>query len=416
MTGQRYPLPLEGMLVLDLSRALAGPYCTCLLGDLGAEIVKIEQPGIGDETRHWGPPFVDGESAYFLAVNRHKRSVAVDLKATEGHEICLALAARAHVVIENFRPGVADRLGIGYEAVRACNPAAVYCSISAYGQNGPLAGEPGYDLIMQGVGGLMSVTGEPAGPPVKAGVAETDIIAGTNAALAIVAALLVRAQSGTGAEPAGEYIDVGLLDGQVSLMGYHLVRYLLTGTVPERVGNAFPYIVPYQAFRTATIDVTVAVNNDRLWRAFCAAIERPDLAQDSRFANNADRVRNRGALIPGLEALFITRSGEEWLARLAAHGIPAGPINTIDRVAAHPQVEARRLLVQVDHPVGPIPVPTAPWKFGLPAERPEAPLPRPPPLLGQHTEEVLCRLLGYSAAEVARLEQKGVVQRAACER
>lgn len=414
MTGQRYPLPLEGMLVLDLSRALAGPYCTCLLGDLGAEIVKIEQPGIGDETRHWGPPFVDGESAYFLAVNRHKRSVAVDLKATGGHEICLALAARAHVVIENFRPAVADRLGIGYEAVRACNPAAVYCSISAYGQNGPLAGEPGYDLIMQGVGGLMSVTGEPEGPPVKAGVAETDIIAGTNAALAIVAALLASAR--TGAAPAGEYIDVGLLDGQVSLMGYHLVRYLLTGTVPERVGNAFPYIVPYQAFRTATIDVTVAVNNDRLWRAFCTAIERPDLAQDGRFATNADRVRNRGALIPGLEALFVTRSGEEWLARLSAHGIPAGPINTIDRVAAHPQVEARRLLVQVDHPVGPIPVPTAPWKFGLPAERPEAPLPMPPPLLGQHTEEVLCRLLGYSTAEVAQLEQEGVVQRAACER
>lgn len=401
------------MRVLDFSRALAGPYCTGLLGDLGAEVIKIEEPGMGDEARHWGPPFFGGESAYFLSMNRHKRSVVVDLKQAEGRELCLALMARSEVAIENFRPGVAARLGIGYDAARAQNPSLVYCSISAYGQDGPLAAAPGYDLIMQGVGGLMSVTGEQGGRALKAGVAETDILAGTNAAVAILAALLDRERRRQDGEapPAGAYLDVGLLDGQVSLMGYHLLTYLLSGRVPRPAGNALPYIVPYQSFATSTIEITVAVNNDRLWRAFCAAVERPDLAQDARFATNGDRVRHREALIPQLEATFGTQPGEVWLERLARHGVPAGPINTVDRVAGHPQVEARQLLVQVEHPVGRMPQLTTPWRVGAPAERGAVEPPTPPPLLGQHTEAVLCEVLGYSPEDVARLEGAGVVQR-----
>jgi crotonobetainyl-CoA:carnitine CoA-transferase CaiB-like acyl-CoA transferase len=396
--------PLRGMRVLDLSRALAGPYCTALLGDLGAAVVKVEEPGIGDEARHWGPPFHEGESAYFLSMNRNKRSVAINMKEPAGRELCLRLADGADVLVENFRPGVASRLGLGYEALRERNPSLVYCSISAYGQNGPLSQDPGYDLIMQGAGGLMSVTGELGGRPLKAGVAETDILAGTNGTVAILAALLERNLQGT-----GRYLDVGLFDGQVALMGYHVVGHLLSGRILEPAGNALPYIVPYQTFKTADIEITVAVNNDKLYRAFCAAIERPDLATDPRYLTNGDRVRQRESLIPQLEAIFLTRPGDEWLARMQQHGVPAGPINTMDRVAAHPQVAARGLVVEVNHAVGPVPTPTSPWRADLPSERGEALPIAPPPLLGQHTEEVLCELLGCTPAEVAQLEADGVV-------
>lgn len=414
LTSSPPPLPLAGYRVLDLSRALAGPYCASLLGDLGAEVIKIEEPTAGDEARHWGPPFFGGESAYFLSMNRHKQSVAVNLKEDAGRDLCLELAYQSDVLIENFRPGVADRLGLGYTALRARCPSLVYCSISAYGQSGPLAAEPGYDLILQGVGGLMSVTGEVGGRPLKAGVAEADIIAGTNAAVAILAALLGRARRRQEPPPppdaGGAYLDVSLLDGQVSLMGYHLVSCLLSGRVPQPAGNALPYIVPYQAFRTATFEVTVAVNNDRLWRAFCAAIERPDLMADPRFATNGDRVRQRDVLVPLLEAVFRARDGEAWLERLQQHGVPAGPINDIARVAAHPQVQARGLLVEVDHPAGRIPSPTAPWRTGLPAERLDEPPPAPPPLLGQHTVAVLTRLLGYTPQRIADLTARGVIR------
>jgi len=402
---------LQGYRVLDFSRALAGPYCTALLADLGADVIKVEEPGAGDEARHWGPPFFGGESAYFLSMNRSKRSIAVNLKAPEGLEMCLRLADGADVVVENFRPGVAARIGIGFDAVRARNADVVYCSISAYGQDGPLAQEPGYDLIMQGVGGLMSVTGEKDGRPLKAGVAETDILAGTNAALAINGALLSRERAkASGERLEAQYLDVGLLDGQVSLMGYHLVGHLLSGHVPGPSGNALPYIVPYQGFRTATFEITVAVNNDRLWRAFCAAIERPDLLHDKRFSTNGDRVRNREALLAILEPLFETRPGEEWLRRMQKHGVPAGPINTMDRVAAHPQVLARGLLARVDHPMGEVPIPVMPWREGVPDGRARLEPPRPPPLLGQHTEQVLVEELGYSREQIAELDAEGVVQ------
>ena len=265
--------PLAGYRVLDLTRALVGPYCTMLLGDLGADVIKVERPETGDEARHWGPPFYGGESSYFLSMNRNKRSVALDLKEATGLRLCLELAAQADIVIENFRPGVADRLGVGYDAVRAVRPDVVYCSISAYGQDGPDAWKPGYDLIMQGEAGMMSVTGHPDGPPVKAGVAETDILAGTNALAALLGALLARERAEhAGSAPAAQYIDVGLLEGQVSLLGYHLVGTLLSGKLPGRMGNALPYIVPYQVFETATFEITIAVNNDQLWQHFCRAV------------------------------------------------------------------------------------------------------------------------------------------------
>jgi crotonobetainyl-CoA:carnitine CoA-transferase CaiB-like acyl-CoA transferase len=380
-------------------------------------VIKVEEPEAGDEARHWGPPFFAGESAYFLSMNRHKQSVAINLKTAAGRDLALALAGRADVLIENFRPGVAARLGLGYPTLRERYPSLVYCSVSAYGQAGPYAAEPGYDLILQGVGGLMSVTGEPGGRPLKAGVAEADIVAGTNAAAAILAALLGRERRRAAGEdpPAGEYLDVGLLDGQVALLGYHLVSCLLSGRVPRPAGNALPYIVPYQAFRTATEEITVAVNNDRLWRAFCAALERPDLLADPRFATNGDRVRGRDVLVPLLEAVFLTRPAADWLARLRAAGVPAGPINDLAAVAAHPQVRARGLLGEVDHPSGRIPSPTLPWRIGPPEDRARPPGDRPgppaaPPLLGQHTAAVLGRLLGYTPAAVAALETQGVVR------
>jgi crotonobetainyl-CoA:carnitine CoA-transferase CaiB-like acyl-CoA transferase len=338
--------------------------------------------------------------------------VALNLKAPEALDICLRLAEQCDVVMENFRPGVADRLGLGYDAIRARRPDVVYLSISAYGQDGPWAAEPGYDLIMQGVGGLMSVTGEPGGRPLKAGVAETDILAGTNAAVAVVSALLARERArNAGEAPGSQYVDVGLFDGQISLMGYHLVCCLLSGKVPQPVGNSLPYIVPYQAFRTADIEVLVSGNNDRQFRGICAALGVPELATDPRFLTNGDRVRNREALIPQLEAIFLTRPGDKWIEILSKHGIVAGPINTVDRVAAHPQVAYRKLLVEVDHPVGRVPTPTMPWKFGTPSDRDEAPLPPAPPLLGQHTEAVLTRLLDFTPAQVDDLEARGVCRR-----
>ena len=408
-----YAQPLAGYRVLDLTRALAGPYCTMLLGDLGADVIKIEQPGAGDETRGWGPPFYGSESAYFLSMNRNKRSVTLDLKAAEGLKLCLGLAAQSDIVIENFRPGVADRLGVGYDAVRARQPRVVYCSISAYGQDGPAAPRPGYDLILQGEAGMMSVTGHPGGRPVKAGVAQTDIIAGTNALVAILGALLTRERSSVGVgEVAAQYIDVSLLDGQVSLLAYHLVSTLLSGRAPGPVGNALPYIVPYQVFPTATFEITVAVNNDPQWQSFCRVIAAPHLAADSRFATNGDRVRQRAQLVPELEAIFRTKPAEEWLVDLDAAGIPSGPINAMDRVAAHPQVQARGLLQEVAHPVGPLPTTALPWRYGRSAERGAAGAPpsrRPPPLLGQHTEEVLVGLLSYTPKQVAALAAQGVV-------
>lgn len=400
--------PLHDHRVLDLSRALAGPYCTMMLGDLGAEVIKVEDPASGDEARTWGPPFLGSESGYYLSMNRNKRGIAINLKDPEGLAICLDLAARSDVVVQNFRPGVADRLGIGYGAVRGRNPAVVYCSISAYGLDGPMAATPGYDLIVQGVGGIMSVTGEADGRPLKVGVAEADIIGGLISAFTILAALFERdCPGGTPHRSEGRHLDVSLLDGQISLLGYHLVNYLLTGRAPRPAGNALPYIVPYQAFRTATFEINVAVNNDRLWQSFCQAIERDDLARDPRFATNPQRVRERETLIPILEAAFLQRGGGEWLERLQGRGVPCGPINSMDRVADDPQVRARDMLMEIEHPLGKIAVPGVPWRL----ERDTAgEPPLPPPMLGQHTSEVLREKLGLTTKQIESLRQRGIVR------
>jgi len=400
--------PLQGYRVLDLSRALAGPYCAMMLGDLGAEVIKVEDPATGDESRTWGPPFLGSESGYYLSMNRNKRGIALNLKEPEGLAICLDLAAQSDVVVQNFRPGVADRLGIGYEAVRGRNPSVVYCSISAYGLDGPMATTPGYDLIVQGIGGILSVTGGPGGRPLKVGVAEADIIGGLVAAFTILAALFERDHA-SGAPPGGEgrHLDVSLLDGQVSLLGYHLVNFFLTGRPPRPAGNALAYIVPYQAFRTATFEINVAVNNDRLWQAFCGAIDRKDLAQDPRFATNPGRVRERGTLVPLLEDVFTRRDGDAWLERLRSHGVPCGPINSIDRVAEDPQVRARDMLIEIQHPLGTITVPGAPWRLDRSAPD-DAHL--PPPLLGQHTADVLSEKLGLTPEQIDELRARGVVR------
>jgi len=400
--------PLHGYRVLDLTRALAGPYCAMMLGDMGADVIKVEDPTTGDEARTWGPPFLGTESTYYLSMNRNKRDIAIDFKQAEGLALVLRLADRADVVLQNFRPGVVDRLGIGYSAVSERNPGVIYCSISAYGQDGPMASMPGYDLILQGVGGMMSVTGEKGGRPLKVGVAEADIVGGLIAGYSVLGALFERErlrQAGT--TPRGRQLDVSLLDGQVSLLGYHLVNHLLTGRVPQPAGNGLAYIVPYQSFQTQTFEVNVAVNNDRLWQSFCTALERSDLAADQRFATNPQRVEQRAELLALLEGIFLERTGEEWLERLQQHGVPSGPINSIDRVVNDPQVQARGMLVTLAHSLGAITVPGAPWRLDR-AEDQTAAL--PPPTLGQHTDDILRNDLGLTDATIKRLRAVGAVR------
>lgn len=390
---------LDGIRVLDLTRVLTGPYCTLMLGDLGAEIVKVELPGKGDDTRAWGPPFLGGESAYFLSVNRNKKSVTVNLKAEAGREIGLKLAARSDVLVENFAPGVAERLGLGYDDIAAVNPRIVYCSISGFGQGGPSRDLPAYDIILQGLGGLQGITGEPGQAPVRIGVAVADIAGGMFAAYAVAAALLRRERTGK-----GERIDVSLLDAQLAWLTYMAGYYFATGRDPERAGSRHPQIVPYQAFATADGYVNVAVGNDSIFQRLCGAIERPDLAQDARYATNPARVSNRGALEPLLEKVFATRTTADWLARLNEHGVPAGPVSRISDIVEDAQVRARGMVLTLDHAkAGGI------RQFGQPFKTAdERGPPTPPPLLGEHTDEVLASL-GYDVGRIGELRRAGVV-------
>ncbi len=390
---------LEGIRVLDVSRVLTGPYCSLMLADLGADVVKIEMPGKGDDTRAWGPPFLGGESAYFLSINRNKKSVTVNLKAPEGRKIVLELAAHSDVFLENFAPGVAERLGLGYEAVHAANPRIVYCSISGFGQDGPYRDHPAYDIILQGMGGLQGITGEPDRPPVRIGVAVADIAGGMFAAFAIAAALVRRART-----QEGERLDVSLLDSQLAWLTYMAANYFATGKDPERAGSRHPTIVPYQAFVTADGYLNVAVGNDDIFRRFCHALGRPELARDPRFATNPKRVENRGALEPLLDAVFRERTNAEWMRLLNAHAVPAGPIYRVSEVAQDPQVASRGMIVQLAHPkAGSI------QAFGTPFKSlHDRTSHSPPPLLGQHTDEVLASL-GYTASQVTELRRSGVV-------
>ncbi len=390
---------LDAIRVLDVSRVLTGPYCSMMLADLGAEVVKIEIPGRGDDTRQWGPPFVGGESAYFLSVNRNKKSVTLNLKSPEGRDILLKLAASSDVFLENFAPEVAKKLGIDYDAIRAVNPRIVYCSISGFGQEGPYRDHPAYDIILQGMGGLQGITGEPDRPPVRIGVAVADIAGGMFAAYAIAAALAHRERTGR-----GERIDVSLLDGQLAWLTYMAGYYFATGQDPERAGSRHPTIVPYQAFATADGFLNVAAGNDEIFRRLCKAIGREDLARDSRYETNPRRVEHRASLEPLLEGVFRPRTTREWLTILKDHDVPAGPVYRISEIAADPQVHVRGVLLSLDHPeAGTV------HQFGPPFTCLETrDPPTPPPLLGEHTEVVL-RGLGYSTDQIAEFRRAGIV-------
>ncbi len=382
--------PLSGIRVLDMSRVLAGPYCTMMLGDLGADVIKVESPE-GDDTRRWGPPYKGGESAYYLCCNRNKRSIVLDLDAEEGRAAARQLASRSQVLVENFRTGAMEKWGLGYEQLAPDNPGLVYCSISGYGRTGPLSHLPGYDFVMQGVGGVMSFTGEPDGPPQKVGVAIVDLTAGMFALSAILAALRVRDLTGM-----GQHIDISLLDSHLAWLANVAGNYLVSGEVPPRYGNAHPNIVPYQAFATLDGWLVVAVGNERQWVRLCEALSRPDLPADPRFATNPARVQNRLALVPLLEAIFAGRTPAEWLSLLEMADVPAGPVNNVAQALSHPQVAARAMLQEVSHPgIGTVKMVASPLKL---SNTPPT-ISRHPPLLGEHTQEIL---------EELRLETRNV--------
>jgi crotonobetainyl-CoA:carnitine CoA-transferase CaiB-like acyl-CoA transferase len=391
-----------GVRVLDLSRMLAGPYGALLLADLGAEVIKIEEPEGGDPMRAMGPPFLpDGESAYFLAINRNKKSVALDLAREEGRRVFHDLARAADVVWENFRPGIMERLGCGYAALAALNPRLIMCSISAYGQDGPYRDWPAFDLALQAMGGALSLTGEPGGRPVRMGLPMGDLSGGMFGAFAVAGALFRRERSGLGA-----HVDLSLLDCQVSLLTYIAQYFWADGRVPQPMGSAHTSVVPYQALATRDGHMILAVFAEKFWGAFCRAVERPEWAADPRFALNRDRVAHREALMALVEPLFRERTTDEWLARLHAAGVPAAPIQAVDRVLADPQVAHRRMVVDLVHERhGRLPTLGTPIKVDGAMDLGVT----PPPRLGQHTDEVLGQVLEYSSARIGELRRQGVV-------
>jgi crotonobetainyl-CoA:carnitine CoA-transferase CaiB-like acyl-CoA transferase len=403
---------LAGIKVLDLSRVLAGPWAGQLLADYGADAIKVEQPGKGDDTRAWGPPYLrdaqsqdTSEAAYYLSANRNKRSVTINLAHPEGQRLVRELALQSDIVIENFKVGGLKKYGLDAASLLALNPRLIYCSITGFGQTGPLASEPGYDAMIQAQGGLMSITGHPdgmpGGGPMKVGIAVVDLMCGMYAVTAILAALQHRERSGV-----GQHIDVALLDTQVAWLSYLNMNHLTTGMVPPRYGTAHPSIVPYQAFATADGHLMLTVGNDGQFQRFCACAGAPALSADPRFARNADRVRHRDACIANVQSLLLARTTAEWLTALRDADVPAGPINTIDKVFEDAQVQARGMRMQMPHPIaGEVPLIANPVRF---SETPVA-YRHAPPLLGEHTESVLIERLGLDPAEIARLRAAGVV-------
>ena len=392
--------PLAGVRVIDFTRILAGPFGAMFLGDMGAEVIKVEEPGKGDDTRGW-PPFAGGEATYFLSVNRSKKSLTLNMKAPEGQAILRKLIAKADVVLENFRPGTMERLGFGYESLRAKNPRLVYCAISGFGESGPEASRPGYDLIVQGESGVMDITGFPDGPPVKVGNSIADLVAGMSAAQGITLALLARARTGK-----GQRVEIGMLDVMASLLTYQAGLYWNGGGRPTRRGNQHPSIVPYEVFRAQDGYLTLGVANNSLWEKTCRALGREDLARDPRFDSEAHRVSHRETLIPLLNDLFRTRPADEWLARLDQAGVPVGKIKTVAEVCESPHLKARGMVVKLPHPkAGSITM------MGVPIRLHETPgaATVPPPLLGEHTDEILTRLLRVPKARVEKLRAAGVV-------
>lgn len=384
---------LDGIKVLDLTRVLAGPYCTMILGDLGAEVIKVEAPGGSDDTREWGPPFAGGESAYYLCVNRNKRAITLDLKSDKGIEVIKELVKRSDIVIENFKHGTMEKWGIGYEELKNINPGIIHCSITGFGHNGPYKDLPGYDFIIQAMSGLMSITGTKESGPLKVGVAISDLVTGQYAAIGILAALQERNRSGV-----GQSIDISLFDSQIATLANVASNYLISGKVPQRLGNQHPNIVPYQSLPTLDGEMAVAVGNDRQFAKFVHVLGLADLAEDERFVTNNKRLQHRDELIEILSERMKEKPASEWLGLLREQGIPAGPINTVADMFDDPQVQARQMIREIDHPTaGKIRLTGSPLKLS----RTPIEVKRHPPLAGEHTEEVL-QEIGYSVEEITR--------------
>jgi crotonobetainyl-CoA:carnitine CoA-transferase CaiB-like acyl-CoA transferase len=392
--------PLSGFVIVDLTRVLSGPYCTMVLADLGARVIKVEHPGKGDDTRHWGPPFLGKESAYFLSINRNKESVTCDFKPAEGREVLDRLIARADVFVENFRPGTIDRAGFGWDVMHQRYPRLVYASISGYGQSGPRRDEAGYDAVMQAEGGLMSVTGDPDRPGYRLGVAITDMVAGLYCAQGITAALLARERSGH-----GQRVDIGMLDTTAALLTYQAANWFATGKIPPRQGNRHATIAPYETFTTLDGEIVIAVGNDEAWKRFCPAVGLPELANDPRFTTNKDRMEHYDAMRPPIDRAFRTATCADWIARLNAAGVANGEVRDIGQMLNDPQLAARDMVETLMHPtVGATRVIGAPIKLSdTPASVRTA-----PPVLGQHTESVLAEI-GYSAEAINDLRSRRVV-------
>ena len=403
---------LSHIRVLDLSRVLAGPWCAQTLADLGAEVIKVERPEAGDDTRAWGPPYLKDasgrdttEAAYYLSCNRGKKSITVDLSSPRGQDIVRRLAAKSDVLLENYKAGDLQRYGLGYERLKALNPGIVYCSITGFGQDGPYRARAGYDFLVQGMCGFMSITGEaddqPGGGPQKAGVAVTDIMTGMYATIAVLAALSHRERGGE-----GQYIDMALLDVGVGMLANMNLNYFTTGQSPRRWGNAHPNIVPYQVFRASDGHIILAAGNDAQYRKFCDVAARPDLAADERFATNDARVRNREILVPLLAEVIVRRSRDDWVQGLEAAGVPCGPINSIGQAFEDPQVRHRGMKLEIEHPLaGKVPLVRNPIRLSsTPIEYRS-----PPPTLGQHTGEVLSDVLGLTEPEIVRLREQRVI-------
>ena len=394
------PGSLSGLTVIDFTRVLSGPYCTMVLADHGARVIKLEHPVRGDDTRHWGPPFIGDESAYFLSINRNKESVTLDFKQPEGQRILHQLLAVADIVVENFRPGTLDAAGFGAAAVLAQYPRIVYCSISGYGQTGPRREEPGYDAVMQAEGGLMSITGEADGPALRLGVAITDIVSGLFAAQGVMAALIARDKTGR-----GQQVDIGMLDATAALLTYQAGNYFASGQVPARMGNRHPTIVPYESFHASDGEFVIAGGNDEIWRRLCRVIGRPDLAEDPRYCTNKERVTRYDDVRAELDAALVKRTRGEWVRELTAAGVPCGSVRGISEVLADPQLAARGMVAEVQHAtIGAARVINSPVKL---SETPPS-VRTAPPTLGQHTTAVLHEL-GYDTARIDALKSARVV-------